>query len=198
VLCRFPRFRNGFERIRKVLRPIDRHRLCAAIATLAGIYVANGYSARTIESSWTRDDSLVYARNLALGNGLVFNAGERVEATQFSCGCCLNQPPFYWVSRLSGGLRAPGDRVSPSPSRAWLCSWSIDCRARSGRQHRRDPVRRSGCAWWTHSTRPGRACARVAPARVCILSAAYFARSQAPRRFIWVGIALALRAGHAA
>ena len=91
---------SALERLRKVLRPIDRHRLCAAIATLAGMYVANGYSRQNYRI--IVDDaliSLVYARNLALGNGLVFNVGERVEGyTNFLWVLLI--APFYWVARL--------------------------------------------------------------------------------------------------
>ena len=183
---------SGFERLKKRLSWLDRHRLCAAVATLAGVYVANGYSRQNYRI--VVDDaliSLVYARNLALGNGLVFNLGERVEGyTNFLWVLLL--APFYWVSRLLGG-----DYVN------WVIGVSIVLSGvalllvyRLSRAIWDRDIVATGAALGlcvvdnSYTTWAGLGLESHLLA-VCILGAVYFARSESPRRFLWVGIALA-------
>jgi hypothetical protein len=183
---------GALERVRKVLSPIDRHRLCAAIATLAGMYVANGYSRQNYRI--IVDDamiSLVYARNLALGNGLVFNAGERVEGyTNFLWVLLI--APFYWVSRLTGvDYVHLVIALSILLSGVALLLVYLLSRAIWDRN-----IVATGAALGlcvvdnSYTTWAGLALESHLLA-VCLLSALYFARSEARRRFLWVGIALA-------
>ncbi len=76
--------------------------LLGAAASLVAIFVAAHYSALYFHN--VVDDSLIsltYARNLALGNGLVFNLGERVEG--YTCFLwVLLLAPVHWVAALTG------------------------------------------------------------------------------------------------
>lgn len=72
----------------------------AAVATLTLVVLANRYSRRYDRN--LVDDAMIsvrYAENLALGNGLVFNPGERVEGyTNFLWTVVM--APLHWLARL--------------------------------------------------------------------------------------------------
>jgi hypothetical protein len=78
---------NGQETRLMSLRGImPRLWLIAAFAAVIGLYVAHSLSASLLIDGvrwfWLDDDQMIsmrYARNLAEGNGLVWNLGERVE-----------------------------------------------------------------------------------------------------------------------
>ena len=78
----------------------SRLRLFVAFSTLA-IAVATAYS---LSLRWVNDDAFIsfrYAKNLAQGMGLVYNAGERVEG----------YTNFLWTTLISFGIKFGLDPV---------------------------------------------------------------------------------------
>jgi hypothetical protein len=88
---------------RAYLKHPDLPRLLVFIAVVATLFIAEHYSILYLRN--VVDDaatSLQYAKNFALGRGLVFNAGERVEGyTNFLW--VVIEAPLYLVSRVTGG-----------------------------------------------------------------------------------------------
>jgi hypothetical protein len=89
----------------------------AALALLVGAWHAGMLA-------WVNDDSFIsfrYAKNLALGRGLVYNPGERVEG----------YTNFLWTMMIAGGIRAGLDPVPLSKALGisfhlltiGLCAW---------------------------------------------------------------------------
>ena len=188
--------REPLKKVLKVARValgyINRHSVCAVLAPLLAMYLANKYSRiyyrNVVDDAMT---SVQYARNLALGNGVVFNIGERVEGyTNFLW--VLVMAPFYWVARLFhvefvhmvigvsivlSGIalvlvyqlaRAIWDRnIVATVTALGLCV-----------------VDNSYTAWAAFALENHLLA-------VCILSAVYFARSKSPRGYLYTGIALA-------
>jgi hypothetical protein len=180
------------EGLKWALGHVNRHSSCAVLAPILAMYLANRYS-RIYYRSVVDDamTSVQYARNLALGNGVVFNLGERVEGyTNFLWVLLI--APFYWVSRLFhvefvhlvialsivlsglalllvyGLAREIWDRnIVATVTALGLCV-----------------VDNSYTAWAAFALENHLLA-------VCLLSALYFARSTESRRYLWTGFALA-------
>jgi hypothetical protein len=94
---------EGSGERRAFLKHPDLPRLFVVFAVLATLAIAEHYSIlywrNVVDDAAT---SLQYAKNLALGRGLVFNPGERVEGYTNFLWVVL-EAPLYLVSRLTGG-----------------------------------------------------------------------------------------------
>jgi hypothetical protein len=189
----------GTRPLKKVLKllgsalgQVNRHRVCAVLAPLLAMYLANKYS-RIYYRSVVDDamTSVQYARNLALGNGVVFNVGERVEGyTNFLW--VLLMAPFYWVARLFQ-LEFVHMVIAVSIVLSGIALLLVYRLAREiwDRNIVATVTALGLCVVDNSYTAWAAFALENHLLAVCILSAIYFARSKSPKAFLWTGIALA-------